>query len=113
MFVLRPVPLTTDNIAFPIREKNWRSGKQPRTCSRSWKGIRLCDDEKHRHLADLFNHDPKTQAGIFGSISAWMLGYRIGPGGRTMKQTRMPAGAVTPSTSDLLCFLGRKIRPPL
>jgi tetratricopeptide (TPR) repeat protein len=35
----------------------------------------LYDDEKHRHLADLFNHDPKTQAGIFGSISAWMLGY--------------------------------------
>jgi hypothetical protein len=31
--------------------------------------------EKHRHLVDLLNMDPKTVAGIHGSISAWMLGY--------------------------------------
>jgi class 3 adenylate cyclase/tetratricopeptide (TPR) repeat protein len=35
----------------------------------------LYDDEKHRHLADILNHDPKTVAGIYGSICTWMLGY--------------------------------------
>ena len=35
----------------------------------------LYDAETHRHLADILNHDPKTVAGIFGSISTWMLGY--------------------------------------
>ena len=35
----------------------------------------LYDNEKHRHLADLLNHDPKTRAGIYGSICIWMLGY--------------------------------------
>ena len=39
------------------------------------KVLDLYDDEKHRHLADILNHDPKTAAGIFGSISTWMLGY--------------------------------------
>jgi hypothetical protein len=35
----------------------------------------LYDDEKHHHLADILNRDPKTLAGIFGSISTWMLSY--------------------------------------
>ena len=35
----------------------------------------LYDAEQYRHVADILNHDPKTFAGIFGSISAWMLGY--------------------------------------
>jgi hypothetical protein len=35
----------------------------------------LYDDEKHRHLADLLNHDAKTIAGIYASISTWMLGH--------------------------------------
>jgi tetratricopeptide (TPR) repeat protein len=35
----------------------------------------LYDAEKHFHLADILDHDPKTIAGIFASISAWMLGY--------------------------------------
>ena len=39
------------------------------------KVLDLYDDEKHRHLADILNHDPKTVAGIFGSISTWILGY--------------------------------------
>ena len=39
------------------------------------KVLDLYDDEKHRHLADILNHDPKTSAGIFGSISTWILGY--------------------------------------
>ena len=39
------------------------------------KVLDLYDAEKHRHLADILNHDPKTAAGIFGSISTWILGY--------------------------------------
>ena len=39
------------------------------------KVLDLYDAEKHRHLADILNHDPKTIAGICGSISTWMLGY--------------------------------------
>ena len=35
----------------------------------------LYDVEKHRHLADILNHDPKTLAGIFASISTWILGF--------------------------------------
>jgi class 3 adenylate cyclase/tetratricopeptide (TPR) repeat protein len=35
----------------------------------------LYDDEKHRHLADILYHDPKTLAGVFGSINAWILGF--------------------------------------
>jgi class 3 adenylate cyclase/tetratricopeptide (TPR) repeat protein len=32
-------------------------------------------DEKHRHLADRMNTDPKTSVGAFVSLGAWMLGY--------------------------------------
>jgi adenylate cyclase len=39
------------------------------------KVLDLYDDEKHCHLADVLNQDPKTRAGIFASISIWMLGY--------------------------------------
>ena len=35
----------------------------------------LYDEGKHFHLADISNSDPKTQAGVFGSICAWILGY--------------------------------------
>jgi class 3 adenylate cyclase/tetratricopeptide (TPR) repeat protein len=35
----------------------------------------LYDEVKHRHLADILSRDPRTSAGIFGSISTWMLGY--------------------------------------
>ena len=37
--------------------------------------LELYDAEQYRHVADILNHDPKTFAGIFGSISTWMLGY--------------------------------------
>jgi class 3 adenylate cyclase/tetratricopeptide (TPR) repeat protein len=39
------------------------------------KVLDLYDEEKHRHLADILYRDPKTIAGISGSISTWMLGY--------------------------------------
>jgi predicted ATPase len=32
-------------------------------------------DEKHRHLADRMNTDPKTSVGAFVSLGAWILGY--------------------------------------
>ena len=38
------------------------------------KVLDLYDAEKHRHLADVVNHDPKTRAGIFASTCTWMLG---------------------------------------
>jgi class 3 adenylate cyclase/tetratricopeptide (TPR) repeat protein len=39
------------------------------------KALALYDDEKHRQLTDILNHDPKTSASIYRSISTWMLGY--------------------------------------
>jgi class 3 adenylate cyclase len=35
----------------------------------------LYDDEKHRHLADILIHDPKTAVGIIGAWSIWVLGF--------------------------------------
>jgi class 3 adenylate cyclase/tetratricopeptide (TPR) repeat protein len=37
--------------------------------------LELYDEKKHHHLADILNHDPKTLAGIYGSVAAWILGY--------------------------------------
>jgi predicted ATPase len=37
--------------------------------------LSLYDDVKHRHLADILSQDPGITAGIFGSISTWILGY--------------------------------------
>jgi class 3 adenylate cyclase len=37
--------------------------------------LALYDAEKHRHLADILSHDPKTQAGTHASICTWILGY--------------------------------------
>jgi hypothetical protein len=45
------------------------------------KVLDLYDDEEHRHLADIIQQDPKASAGIWSSISTWMLGYQIGPCG--------------------------------
>jgi class 3 adenylate cyclase/tetratricopeptide (TPR) repeat protein len=39
------------------------------------KVLDLYDGEKHRHIANVLNHDPKTTAGLYGSISTWILGY--------------------------------------
>jgi class 3 adenylate cyclase/DNA-binding winged helix-turn-helix (wHTH) protein/tetratricopeptide (TPR) repeat protein len=39
------------------------------------KVLDLYDAEKHRHLADILNQDPKTRASIISSISSWILGY--------------------------------------
>ena len=39
------------------------------------KVVDLYDAERHRHLADILNTDPKTAAVAFASISTWILGY--------------------------------------
>jgi tetratricopeptide (TPR) repeat protein len=39
------------------------------------KVLEMYDAEKHCHLADVLNHDPKTFAGAFGSMSTWVLGF--------------------------------------
>jgi predicted ATPase len=39
------------------------------------KVLELYDAEKHFHLADILNHDPKTITGMHTSMSAWILGY--------------------------------------
>ena len=39
------------------------------------KVLALYDEVKHRHLAEVMNMDPKTSAGIYLSLDAWMLGY--------------------------------------
>jgi predicted ATPase len=39
------------------------------------KVLGLYDTEKHRHLAEILNQDPKTSAGIWASICTWVLGY--------------------------------------
>jgi class 3 adenylate cyclase/tetratricopeptide (TPR) repeat protein len=53
---------------------NWL-GEFTKAAQHADKILDLYDDEKHFHLADILDHDPKTMAGIFASISAWMLGY--------------------------------------
>ena len=37
--------------------------------------LALYSEEKHRHLADIMNTDPKTGVGTFVSFGTWMLGY--------------------------------------
>jgi tetratricopeptide (TPR) repeat protein len=39
------------------------------------KMLALYDGERHGHLVDMLNHDPKTGVGTLASISTWMLGY--------------------------------------
>jgi predicted ATPase len=53
---------------------NWL-GEFTKAAEHADKILDLYDAEKHFHLADILDHDPKTIAGIFASISAWMLGY--------------------------------------
>jgi tetratricopeptide (TPR) repeat protein len=51
------------------------SGELTKVLEHADKVLDLYGDDKHRHLADILNRDPKTQAGIWASISTWMLGY--------------------------------------
>jgi tetratricopeptide (TPR) repeat protein len=52
-----------------------RAGELTKAVKHADKVLDLYDAETHRHLADILNQDPETQAGIFGSICTWMLGY--------------------------------------
>jgi tetratricopeptide (TPR) repeat protein len=52
-----------------------RAGKFTKVLEHADKVMELYDTKKHHHLADILNHDSKTQAGIWASISTWILGY--------------------------------------
>jgi predicted ATPase len=54
---------------------NFWMGKHFETLEHGNNVLALYDDEKHHHLVDLVNHDPKTVAGNYSSMSTWMLGY--------------------------------------
>jgi class 3 adenylate cyclase/tetratricopeptide (TPR) repeat protein len=52
-----------------------RAGEFTRAAEHAGNVLALYDSEKHGDLVEILNHDPKTVAGIFGSISSWLLGY--------------------------------------
>ena len=51
------------------------AGEFTKAVEHAEKVLDLYNDEKHGHLADILNQDPKTSAGVFGSIATWILGY--------------------------------------
>jgi predicted ATPase len=60
--------------AFACNCQCW-AGEFTKSIEHANKVLGLYNDEKHRHHADVGNHDPKTLAGAFASISTWILGY--------------------------------------
>jgi tetratricopeptide (TPR) repeat protein len=53
----------------------FRAGECSKSVEHADKVLDLYDTEKHRHLADMVNDDPRSAAGIYGSVSTWILGY--------------------------------------
>jgi predicted ATPase len=53
----------------------FRLGRLIEALKHNDKALGLYDEEQHRHLADILNHDPKTMLGALASICTWMLGY--------------------------------------
>jgi tetratricopeptide (TPR) repeat protein len=51
------------------------AGELTKALQHADKVLDLYDAEKHRYLADILNHDPKTGASIHASVSTWILGY--------------------------------------
>ncbi len=51
------------------------AGEFTKVLEHTYNVLDLYDAEKHYYLADIIYADPKTQAGAYGSISAWLLGY--------------------------------------
>ena len=45
------------------------AGEHTKVLEHADKVLDLYDDEKHRHLADILNQDPKTIAVVYASIS--------------------------------------------
>jgi class 3 adenylate cyclase/tetratricopeptide (TPR) repeat protein len=52
-----------------------RLGEFTSSAEHADKALDLYDADKHRYLADILNHDPKTAAYAFGSIATWILGF--------------------------------------
>ena len=53
---------------------NW-AGEFTRVLEHADNVLKFYDDAEHRRLADVLNQDPKTTAGVFASMSTWILGY--------------------------------------
>jgi hypothetical protein len=51
------------------------AGEHIKVLAHADKVLGLYDTEKHRHLVEILNQDPKTSAGIWASICTWVLGY--------------------------------------
>jgi class 3 adenylate cyclase/tetratricopeptide (TPR) repeat protein len=51
------------------------SGEFTKVLEHAERLLDLYDAEKHRHLVDILNHDPKTVAKVHASLSTWILGY--------------------------------------
>ncbi len=65
------------------------------------KVLDLYDDEKHRHLVDLLNMDPRSQSGCPARSASGYWATRTGQCGSTTRRKRTHAALVTLSTSDL------------
>ncbi len=51
------------------------AGEFTKAVAHAEKVLDLYNDEKHGRCADISNQDPKTAAGVYGSIATWILGY--------------------------------------
>jgi predicted ATPase len=54
---------------------NYWVGEFIRSVEHADKVLMLYDAERHRHLADILNQDPKTFVGTWGAASTWILGF--------------------------------------
>jgi tetratricopeptide (TPR) repeat protein len=51
------------------------AGEFTRSMQYADKVLNHYDAERHYHLANILNHDPKSMAGVWASVCIWMLGY--------------------------------------
>jgi predicted ATPase len=50
-------------------------GDPMKTLEHADRALALYSEERHIHLVDILNHDPKTQGLVFSALSTWMLGH--------------------------------------
>jgi predicted ATPase len=50
-------------------------GDPMKTLEHADRVLALYSDERHIHLVDILNHDPKTHGLVFSALSTWMLGH--------------------------------------
>ena len=71
------------------------AGEFTRGVEHAEKVLRLYGAERRRHPTHILWADPKTQAGLWGSICTWMLGYPDRALQLETKGLRTPANLVT------------------